>query len=255
VHSRERRQAGTGGGNHAGSVKSLRRMALETMLGVTHKSKHALSHRKIACAPFPRPISRRTLAPWLAAALIVLTGGCGSGPSSPSAQQEQAKPAGPAVPPEIQDAAEKLLGSETEVLLFGDLAKTGKQEFLAANIVPKTPKNDIVGTIVTRAVIAEKEGDSWDEIFRCDEYLKNKNGYLGLTPIEPITGWRLQFEQDPKKGLLLYLTPVKGTADAHVLPIGVEWNPEAKRYQSLDRTYEHFLTESPNLSNARSLLR
>jgi len=225
------------------------------MRDLAHNSKNAASCSEMVGAALPRPMWRGIPAIWLAAALLVLVGGCGSSPPSPSAQQEQAKPAGPAIPPEIQDAADKLLGSETQVLLFGDLAKTGKQEFLAANIVPKTPKNDIVGTIVTRAVIAEKEGDSWDEIFRCDEYLKNKNGYLGLTPIEPITGWRLQYEQDPKKGLMLYLTPVKGTADAHVLPIGVEWNPEAKRYQSLDRTYEHFLSESPNLSNVRSMLR
>ena len=29
------------------------------------------------------------------------------------------------------------------------------------------------------------------------------------------------------------------------LPIGVRWNPQTKRYQSLDRTYEHFLLEQP----------
>jgi hypothetical protein len=54
---------------------------------------------------------------------------------------------------------------------------------------------------------------------------------------------------------MLYLTPVKGMEDAHVLPIGVRWNPKTKRYQSLDRTYEQFLSESPSLSNARSQLR
>jgi hypothetical protein len=53
----------------------------------------------------------------------------------------------------------------------------------------------------------------------------------------------------------LYLTPVKGMEDKHVLPIGVRWNPKTKRYQSLDRTYEQFLLESPTLSNARSQLK
>jgi len=43
--------------------------------------------------------------------------------------------------------------------------------------------------------------------------------------------------------LQLYFTPLKGAIDSHVLPIGVRWNPATKRYQSMDRTYEHFLLE------------
>jgi len=104
-------------------------------------------------------------------------------------------------------------------------------------------------------VIAENDGGQWQEVFRCDEHLKNAKGYLGMTPIEPVSGWRLQFEQDPAKGLTLYLTPVKGMEDKHVLPIGVRWNSKTKRYQSLDRTYEQFLGESPSLTTQRSQLR
>jgi hypothetical protein len=151
------------------------------------------------------------------------------------------------VPEDIQSAAQSLLGVETQVLLFGDLAKTGKQQFLAANVVPKTPKNNLPGTIVTRAVIAENQDGQWGEIFRGDEYLKNAHGYLGLTPLSQVTGWRVQYEQDPVTGLQLYFTPLSGTGDAHVIPIGVRWNPATKRYQSLDRTYEHFLLEAPSL--------
>lgn len=200
---------------------------------------------------------RKWLGTLAAVALIASSaplGGCG-GTSQPAAQQEQAKPAEPAVPADVQAGAEALLGSETQVLLFGDLAKNGKQQFLAANVVPKTPKNTIPGTVVTRAVIAEKEGNQWTELFRCDEHLKNSKGYLGMTPLEPVSGWRLQYEQDPEKGLALYLTPVKGMEDRHVLPIGVRWNPATKRYQSLDRSYEHFLLEAPSLSTTRSQLR
>jgi hypothetical protein len=67
----------------------------------------------------------------------------------------------------------------------------------------------------------------------------------------------VQYDQDPVKGIQLYFTALKGTdaTDAHVLPIGIAWNPSTKRYQSLDRTYEHFLLESPSLSTARSVLR
>jgi len=58
------------------------------------------------------------------------------------------KPAEPAVPPEIQGAAEALLGSESKVLVFGDLrrrqtATTGGEH------CAKTPKENITGTIVT----------------------------------------------------------------------------------------------------------
>jgi hypothetical protein len=151
------------------------------------------------------------------------------------------------VPEEIQSAAQSLLGVETQVLVFGDLAKNGKQQFLAANVVPKTPTNNAPGVIVTRAVLAENQDGQWAEIFRCDEHLKNAKGYLGLTPLSPVTGWRVQYEQDPVKGLQLYFTPLKGTGDSHVLPIGVKWNPSTKRYQSLDRTFEHFLLEAPTL--------
>jgi len=186
--------------------------------------------------------------------LAVLLGGCGADAPKPAAQAET-KRAEPIVPEDVQSAAKALLGSETQVLVFGDLAKNGKQEFLAANVVPKTPTNNLPGTIVTRAVVVENTDGKWTELLRCDEHLKNQKGFLGLTPLTPITGWRLQFEQGEEKGLQLYFTPLKGTTDSHVLPIGVRWNPATKRYQSLDRTYEHFLLEATSLEDARSRLR
>jgi hypothetical protein len=186
--------------------------------------------------------------------LAIFLGGCGSDASKP-ASQAATKPAEPAVPEDIQLAATALLGSESQVLAFGDLAKNGKQEFLVANVVPKTPTNNLPGTIVTRVVVAENTDGKWAEILRCDEHLKNQKGFLGLTPLVPVTGWRLQYEQSEIKGLELYFTPLKGTTDSHVLPIGVRWNPETKRYQSLDRTYEHFLLEAPSIQDARSVLR
>jgi hypothetical protein len=179
--------------------------------------------------------------------------GCGNATlEKPAAEL---KPAALTVPDEIQAAADSLLGKETTVLLFGDLAKNGKQQFLAANVVPKTPKNNLPGTIVTRAVVAENENGQWMEILRCDEHLKNQKGFLPGTPIGGVTGWRLAYEQDPEKGLALYFTPLKGAVDTHTLPIGIRWNPDHKRYQSLDRSYEHFLNEAPSLNTARSTLR
>jgi hypothetical protein len=186
--------------------------------------------------------------------LAIFLSGCGSDSSKP-ASPVAIKPAEPAVPEEIQLAATSLLGSESQVLAFGDLAKNGKQQFLVANVVPKTPTNNLPGTIVTRAVVAENTDGKWSEVLRCDEHLKNQKGYLGLTPLVQVTGWRLQYEQSEIKGLELYFTPLKGTTDSHVLPIGVRWNPATKRYQSLDRTYEHFLPEASSIQDARSVLR
>jgi hypothetical protein len=180
-----------------------------------------------------------------------LIAGCGDAPKPAETKSEPApaptEPAKPAIPDDVQAGAVALLGNETTVLLFGDLAKNGKQQFLAANVVPKTSKNNnIPGTIITRAVIAQNDDGQWKEIFRCDEHLKNAKGFLGGTPMSDVAGWRIATEQDPAKGLALYLTPLKGVDDpAHSLPIGVRWNPQTRRYQSLDRTYEHFLLEQP----------
>jgi hypothetical protein len=178
--------------------------------------------------------------------------GCDSTPTKPA---ETAKPAEARIPEEMQDAAKAILGREAQVLVYGDLAKTGKPQIVAANVVPKTPQNQIPGTVVTRAVVLEKDNDKWAEILRADEHLKNAEGYLALSPRDSIGGWRLQWEQNAEKGLQLYFTPVKGNSDPHVLPVGVRWNPERKRYQSMDRSYEHFLMESPSLGEMRSTIR
>ena len=187
-------------------------------------------------------------------AASVLLMGCGSQGPKPAAQ-EAVKPAEPAFPPEAKDAAQALLGSEAQVLLFGDLANTKKQQLLAANVIPNTPKSVVAGTVVTRAVVAENEDGKWVEVFRADEYLKNPKGFLGLTPLQSVTGWKLQHEQNAQKGLTLYFTPIKSGSNEKTLPIAVQWNPAVKRYQSLDLHYEHFLMETPSLENPRSMLR
>jgi len=204
------------------------------------------AYRPGTCAvPWPRRLLSLSL---LALALVLA--GCGSEAPKPEAK----KPAEPVVPEEIQDAASAFLGSETQVLLFGDLALTGKQQFLAANIIPNTPKKMVAGTAVSRAVVAENNNGKWVELMRADEYLKNQNGYLGLTPLQPVTGWKLQYENNPGRGLAMYFTPIRIGSNSE-RTIAVKWNPETKRYQSLDINYEHFLLEAPSLSSPRSSLR
>src|SRR5262249_7835146 len=128
-------------------------------------------------------------------------GGCDSTPTKPAV--EAAKPAEPTIPEEMQEAAKSILGREAQVLAYGDLAKTGRPQILAANVVPKTPQNQIPGTVVTRAVVLEKDNDKWAEILRADEHLKNAQGFLALSPRDSIGGWRLQWEQNTEKGLQL----------------------------------------------------
>jgi hypothetical protein len=177
--------------------------------------------------------------------------GCSTDASKPAANAAQKA----AIPEEVQDATKSLLGSEAQVLLYGDLTKTGKQQFLAANVVPNTPKSTVAGMVITRAVIAENDDGKWVELVRCDEHLKNAKGYLALTPLQAVSGWRLQYENSAEQGMSLYLTPVQAGTSGRTLPIAVRWNPATKRFQSMDYSYTHFLNEAPTLENPRSTLR
>ena len=173
--------------------------------------------------------------------------------SAPPKSAEAPPP--PAIPQEIAGVAQTLLGSDAEVIVFGDLARTGRQQVLAVNRLPKTPAGTAPGILVTRAVVAENDRGKWKELFRCDEHLKNPSGFLGGTPLAAVRGWRLQYEQNAEKGLLLFFTPLEQPRGAHIPTIGVRWNPKVKRYQSLDRNFEHFLGELPALERVNSRLR
>jgi hypothetical protein len=211
------------------------------------------------------PHQRKELVRTIALVATVITAltmpSCGSSPSTPAPARPEAfapaTPAKPAVPDDVQKAAELALGSETEVLAYGDLSRSGPQQILAINRLKAAPPGvSVEGTLLTRAVILENARSSWKQIFLCDEHLKNTKGFLGGTPLAPVNGWRLQYEQH-EKGLEMYFTPImspKGEG-GHVLPVGVRWNPKAKRYQSLDRTFENFLGELPSLETPESQIR
>ena len=174
---------------------------------------------------------------------------------APGAQQSwpAADPAGPAVPADIQQAAEKSLGAETDVLLFGDLAKTGATQILAVNKAKALPPDVARGNVIIRAVILEKNGNSWKEILRCDEHLENPRGFLGGTPLAEVNGWRMQADQqDSAKGLQLYFTPLTAPKGGYAVPVEVRWNKAAKRYQSMDRSFQNFLGEVPALETPES---
>ena len=171
-----------------------------------------------------------------------------SGPATSNQTAETpAQPAAPAIPADVQQVAETSLGSEAEVLVYGDLALNGKKQILEINRIKKTPETKVPGILVTRLAVVEDDGGTWKQVLLCDEHLKNPSGYLAATPIAPVSGWRLQYEQHPDSGLVMYFTPLDKPAGGYVQTIGVKWNPKVKRYQSLDRNYEQFLGENNSL--------
>jgi hypothetical protein len=204
-----------------------------------------------------------TLSTTIAALALTVAACGGTSPSAPKSETGSAPiagsapvvPAAPAVPDDLQKAAEQSLGSETDVLLFGDLSKNGQQQVLAVNKVKALPPGVPRGNAIMRAVVLEKDGSNWKEVLRCDEHLQNQKGFLGGTPLAPVNGWRMQVEQDPDKGLLLYFTPLAAPKGGYAVPVEVRWNPRAKRYQSMDRTFENFLSELPALETPESQVR
>jgi hypothetical protein len=189
----------------------------------------------------------------LAATVALALSACDDSPKPDPAAETASK--APQIPPDLQAAAEASLGSEAEVLLSGDLALNGHQELLVVNRIKRTPQTMVPGTLVSRVAILESDESVWKELFRCDEHLKNTDGFLAGTPLAEVNGWRLQYEQDPQKGLSLYFTPMAKPLGGYVQTIGVRWNPEVKRYQSLDRTFTQFLGETKQLETPRSELR
>jgi len=133
--------------------------------------------------------------------------GCDSPAKSPAVDTSAQKPKASAVPDDIFSAAAGALSSEAEVLAWGDLALNGRQQILAINRVNKPEANTGSNAAFTRLAILENDGKQWKEILLCAEHLKNPNGFLGGTPTAAVTQWRLQFEKNPTKGLLLFLTP------------------------------------------------
>lgn len=175
--------------------------------------------------------------------------GCDQPAKNPAADNSAQKPKASAVPDDILAAATGALGSETEVLAWGDLALTGRQQILAINRLNKPDLATGSASVFTRLAILENDGKQWKEILLCDEHLKNSNGFLGGTPTAAISQWRLQFEKDPKRGLLLFLKPFNQGPTVRDQTIEVRWNPEAKRYQAMDANFETFIGENPALED------
>ncbi len=194
--------------------------------------------------------------------------GCES--AQQKAAEEQAATDAANAEAEVQSVAANSLGRDSDTLLHGDLARNGHEQVLVVNrfrngSAAGSGAGNAAQVFIIRAALLEKGERGWTELLRCDEHLKNANGYLGGFHKAPVTGWRLDYTQDANAGLELRFTPMDTIANAssttgnnaagHGPDLDVRWNKSAKRYQSFDRSHERFLTEIPILETPESSLR
>lgn len=193
--------------------------------------------------------------------------GCES--AQEKAAKEQAADEAANLEAESQSVAVSSLGKESEVLLRGDLALNGHDQILVANRFRNASTDGNGGgsspILITRAALLEKNEGRWSEILRCDEHLKNPNGYLRGFPRAPVSGWRLEYKRDSNAGIEMKFTPAESLAAASATAgdnsgsenasLDVRWNKETKRYQSFDQSHEKYLNELPTLETPESYLR
>jgi hypothetical protein len=194
--------------------------------------------------------------------------GCGSAP--PPTTEAKAASEDADVPDAARGVAESALGKSAEILAKGDLAQDGRDQVLVVNRLSAGAAAVASGAkpsaiFVTRAAVLENNDGKWSEILLCDEHLKNPRGYLGGSPAGRISGWRLEYSQDPKDGLQMKFTPAEnfnaahGNTDQGSAPkrptFEVRWNRSAKRYQTFDQSHERYLSEVPSLETPESHLK
>jgi len=171
----------------------------------------------------------------------------GPAENSGSSGGAQTAPQAPAVPDDIAAVARGALGSEGEALAWGDLAIDGMQQVLVVNRLSRASGAQGEGIVFSRMTIVENDDGNWMQVLLCDEHLKNQHGYLVGAPSEPVTQWKLAFEKDPKKGLILSITPEGQSPGEAVMTLRVRWNPAVKRYQALKPGSELFRGETSSL--------
>ena len=163
---------------------------------------------------------------------------------------------------ENQQVAETVLGKQAEIVAHGDLALNGSEQLLVVNRFGKGDAGPGSPIFVTRAVIVEKNNDRWAEVLRCDDHLKNPRGYLGGSPVSPVTGWRLELKENADQGIELRFTPAESVQETSPgapmtgrRTIAVRWNKKAKRYQSLDQSHREYLGDVLTLETPQSILK
>ena len=170
---------------------------------------------------------------------------------------------------EARGVAEASLGKDAEMLAQGNLALNGLEQVLVVNRfstgATTASSANPSPIFITRAAVLEKNDGKWSQVLLCDEHLKNPYGYLRGTLAARVTGWKMEYKQDRKKGLEMKFTPMERFDAVHVnadqsseqkySTFDVRWNQSAKRYQSFDESNERFLSEVPSLETPQSILK
>jgi len=167
--------------------------------------------------------------PSLPCCVLLVMMGCGASQSSHYTEPQSNDGKRSA---EIQLIAESALGKGGEVFATGDFANNGHQQAIVMNKLAVT-ENQAAGVLFSRAAIVQKDGPDWTEVLRCDEYLKNSEGYLSAVPA---AGWRLEFPTSNGGSRSFKFTPLHSygadpAANAPAPAIDVRWNPAVRRYQ------------------------
>ena len=193
---------------------------------------------------------------------LLLLAGCHSAPQA-ERPHENANSDAIGMADENRRVAEAALGKQAKIVAQGDLARNGLEQMFVVNQFATMPqananREKFPAIFITRAVILEKSNGQWAEILRCDEHVKNRNGYLGGLPAGRVNGWRMEFNTETKQGLEIRFTPADegaGMGGAANQTVVVRWNTRAKRYQSLDPSHQEYLSEAPTLETPYSILR
>src|SRR4029077_10459167 len=136
--------------------------------------------------------------------VTVFLAGCHTAQPSPVEVKKEAERAD--VSNEARGVAEAALGKQAEVLAHGNLAQNGREQLLVINrysagAAAGGKESNPSMIFLTRAAILEQNDGKWSEVLLCDEHLKNPRRYLGRSWPTLVTGWRLEYTQDPKEGL------------------------------------------------------
>jgi hypothetical protein len=203
--------------------------------------------------------SRKAVALQIGLAIFALAG-CAT---SPQPAQDVAS-----VSENVRRVAEEALGERAEIVAHGNLAGNELEQLMVINRFGKGRHGDVspkdpAAILITRAAILENHNGEWIEVLRCDEHLKNTNGYLGGSPAARVTSWRLEYRTNTAQGLEMKFAPTafevgeqdSGTGEPAGQTVIVRWNTKVKRYQSLDASHERYLSESPTLETPHSILR
>jgi hypothetical protein len=215
----------------------------------------------------PIPTPRRALALFLGVTSF-LSAGCNPAKPAASTVDRANSDLSTRQVAETQGMAEAALGKQAEVLAHGDLARNGLEQVLVVNRLASPQRGsgnsgNPAAMLIRRAAILEKSDGKWSEVLRCDEHLKNPNGYVAGTPVAQVSAWRLEYRADSGQGLEMKFTPAdsesdvtgSGTSEAPGKTLVVRWNKSTKRYQSLDQSQERYLNEVPSLETPLSILK